>query len=91
MIHSITVAGTHLYTSILVSETVGIIIIMVGMAMVITAIGTITGRHTFHIMIVMAIIIVPGDIRLLQTSQDGIQATIPGMFIIVYQEGKTHQ
>jgi hypothetical protein len=92
MILSITATGTHLYTSISVSvsETVGIIIIMDGMAMDIPMIGTITGQHTIHIMIVMEIIIVLADIQLLFTRRDGIQATIPDLLAeIIYQEEKT--
>lgn len=92
MIHSITVTGTHLFTSISVSETGGIIIIMDGMDEVITAIGTITGHRTFHIMIAMAIIMVLAGIRVQFTRRDIIQVTIPGQqTVIIYQEGRINQ
>ena len=87
MIHSATEAGTRHFTSISVSATCGIIITMDGMAVVITAIGIITGQDTIHTMIVMAIIIAPTDIQIQYILQNGIQATIPDLFpVIIYRE-----
>ena len=91
MIHSITATGTRLFTSISVSETGGIIIIMDGMDEVITAIGTITGHRTIHIMIVMAIIMVGEGTRLQFTRQDIIQAAIPDLYLVtIYHEEIIH-
>ena len=92
MILSATIAGTRLFTSISVSETYGIIITTDGMAVVITAIGIITGQVTIHTMIVMAIIITQTDIQLQDIHRDGIQATIPDLFhVIIYREEIIHQ
>jgi hypothetical protein len=76
MINSITATGTHLFTSISVSETGGIIIILAGMAGVIIAIGMISDLDIIHIMIVMAIIIIPEDFHTQFIRQGTIQAAI---------------
>lgn len=92
MIHSTIVTGTHLFTSILVSETGGTIIIMDGMEGAITAIGTITGLHIIRIMIVMAIITGRVGIRPMVILRDGIQAVIPNLYQAIIYHGETgHQ
>jgi hypothetical protein len=73
--HSTTAVGTHLYFSVSVSVTDGIIIITDGTIIIIITVTTITGLHTIHATIITETIITHTGIHQDLTHPDGARVT----------------